>query len=209
MGLWGLRKVERLVAFHPERSSHVSIPTGAEDVWFENIGGNRLHGWFFLALGQPPVGTIIYFHGNGGNIQNVSPIGARFASRGFNVLLFDYRGYGQSEGWLDDEDALYADANAAYDYVVRERGLTSDSLILYGHSLGTAAATDLASRRTCAALILEAGLSSGSEMAKLVLPWLPQQLHFLARNRFDSAQKLVNVNCPVDHSWREGSDDSA
>jgi fermentation-respiration switch protein FrsA (DUF1100 family) len=195
--VWGLRKVERVVAFAPERSPHVTSPTGASDAWFVNPAGNRLHGWFFSANQTTPLATILYFHGNGGNIENVAAVGTRFAARGFNVLVFDYRGYGESEGILEDEDGLYADADAAYNYLIRERGLSPESLVLYGHSLGTAAAIDLASRRKCGAVISEAGPSSGSEMAKRVLPWLPTQLHFLARNKFDSAHKLRDVHCPV------------
>jgi hypothetical protein len=69
--------------------------------------------------------------------------------------------------------------------------------VLYGQSLGTAAVADLASRRECAAIILESGPSSASDMAAAALPWLPRKLHFLAKNRFDSARKLSLVHCPV------------
>jgi uncharacterized protein len=198
IGFFGLRKLEQSVAFHPERSEQNSaMPSGAEDVWFVNKSGNRLHGWFFQSRSAPAQATVIYFHGNGGNITNVGSIGDRFASQGFNVLLFDYRGYGRSEGYLEDENELYADADAAYDYVSRERNAAPNSIVLYGHSLGTTAAVDLAARRESAAIIVESGLSSGSDMTKVVLPWLPRALYFLARNRFDSKRKLDRVHCPV------------
>ena len=128
----------------------------------------------------------------------LDPISSRvLAARGFNALLFDYRGYGRSEGNLEDEQGLYADADAAYEYVVRERNAPTRAIVLYGQSLGTAAVADLAARRECAAIILESGLSSGSDMASAALPWLPRSLHFLARNRFDSAHKLSQVHCAV------------
>lgn len=198
--IFGLRRIERAVAFHPEhvRSGEAWVaPAGAEDVWFVNKDGNHLHGWYFLARTKPTKATIIYFHGNGGNVRNLGWVGERLAARGFNALLFDYRGYGRSEGDLEDEQGLYADADAAYEYVVRERNAPTRAIVLYGQSLGTAAVADLAARRECAAIILESGLSSGSDMASAALPWLPRSLHFLARNRFDSAHKLSQVHCAV------------
>ena len=195
----GLRQLERAIAFHPERyePSAWVTPAGAEDVWFPTSDGKRLHGWFFKADAKPAQATIIYFHGNGGNINGLGWLGERLAARGFNVLIFDYRGYGRSEGELEDERGLYADADAAYEYVVKARGVPSETIALYGQSLGTTAVTDLASRRRCGAVILESGLSSGSDMATAALPWLPRRLHFLAKNRFESARKLSQVHCAV------------
>jgi fermentation-respiration switch protein FrsA (DUF1100 family) len=198
--VFGLRQVERAVAFHPVHAQPGEtwiLPAGAEDVWFSTKDGHRLHGWFFKSKAAPAGTTIIYFHGNGGNIKNTGWLGEHLAARGFSVLLFDYRGYGRSEGYLEDEQGLFTDADAAYDYVTRERGVSPQKIVLYGHSLGTTAVADLAARRECAAIIMESGLSSGNEMAKVVLPWLPHQLFFLAKNRFDSAGKLPRVHCPV------------
>jgi fermentation-respiration switch protein FrsA (DUF1100 family) len=196
----GLRWIERTIAFHPEpyRPGQPWLkPSGAIDVWFTTADGQRLHGWFFSAASKPSTATVIYFHGNGGNINNVGWIGERLSTRGFDSLIFDYRGYGRSEGELKDEQGLYADADAAYQYLVKERGVLATRIVLYGQSLGTAAAADLAMRNKCGALILESGPSSASNMARTALPWLPTQLHFLAKNRFDSALKLASVECPV------------
>lgn len=195
-----LRKLERTIAFHPEPykpSAAWTVPAGAEDVWFVTTDGQRLHGWFFQPAAKLSNTTVIYFHGNGGNISNIGWVGERLAKRGFNVLVFDYRGYGRSEGELEDERGLYADADAAYEYVARLRGVPSHAIVLYGQSLGTAAVADLAARRECGAAILESGLSSGSDMASASLPWLPRKLHFLAKNRFESARKLSQVHCAV------------
>lgn len=197
---FGLRRVERAIAFHPEsiRPGEVwVVPAGAEDVWFVNKDGNRLHGWYFFARGGTANATIIFFHGNGGNVRNIGWFGERLAARGFNVLLFDYRGYGRSEGSLEDEQGLYADAEAAYDYVAKERGISAQTIVLYGQSLGTAAVTDLATRRGCKVIILESGMSSAKDMGSVALPWLPRSLYVLAKNRFDSARKLAQVHCPV------------
>lgn len=195
-----LRWFEHAVTFQPVRYDARlgwKQPTEATDVWLTTSDGLKLHGWFFSTHSAPAVATIIFFHGNGGNISNVGWVGQLLSSRGFNVLLLDYRGYGRSEGDVADEQGLYADAEAAYQYVTQTRGVAPESLVLYGQSLGTAVAADLASRKKCAALILESGFSSASDLAATVLPLLPRRLHFLSRNRFESAQKLAGVKCPV------------
>ncbi len=174
------------------------MPAGGEDVWFVGADGVRLHGWFVHAQGaQPADATVLYFHGNGGNINGLGWLAADLSRRSFNVLLFDYRGYGRSEGVVTDEHGLYADADAAYDYLTRERGVRPERLALYGQSLGTTAAVDVAARRSCAALVLESGLSSANEMAGAFFPWLPQRLRGFGQNRLDSARKLASVSCPV------------
>ncbi|HEY0079026.1 MAG TPA: alpha/beta fold hydrolase [Pyrinomonadaceae bacterium] len=202
LAVWALRRFERAVVFHPERYAAGDVwrvPGRGEDVWI-NVGeGERLHGWFVRAGGAEPAAaaTVIYFHGNGGNINGLGWVGEELSARGFDVLLFDYRGYGRSDGAVSDERRIYEDADAAYDYVVRVRGVSPRRVVLYGQSLGTTAAVDVASRRECAGVVLESGLSSASEMASLVLPWLPRALHRFARNRLDSARKLSQVSCPV------------
>ncbi len=195
-----LRAFEHAVTFHPLRYDDRAgwkQPTGALDVWLKTTDGVRLHAWLFEAKEQPALATIIYFHGNGGNISDVGWVGESLSSRGFGVLLLDYRGYGRSEGDVGGETGLYADADAAYEYVTKVRGVRPSRVVLYGQSLGTAVAVDLASRRQSAALILESGFSSASDLALTVLPILPRRLHFLAKNRFESALKLSTVRCPV------------
>ena len=199
-GLFALRQFEGAITFHPTRYAEGpewKLPSGAEDVWLAKVDGKRLHGWFVKAAQGTVRATIIYFHGNSGNITNVGWIGSALASRGLEVLLIDYRGYGRSEGEVTDENGINADADAAYDYLVKERGVKPERLVLFGQSLGTTAAADLASRRVCGALVLESGLSSASDMARVKLPWAPRWLAALARNRFESARKLAAVHCPV------------
>jgi fermentation-respiration switch protein FrsA (DUF1100 family) len=124
-------------------------------------------------------------------------MGQRFAKHGFNVLLFDYRGYGASEGDAAGESGLYADGDAAVAFVVNNKGVPPEQVVLYGHSLGTTVAVDVASRGNYGAVVLESGFSSASSIAASALPWLPTWLHFLGRNRFESARKLANVKSPV------------
>ncbi|HEU4714283.1 MAG TPA: alpha/beta hydrolase [Pyrinomonadaceae bacterium] len=195
--VYGLRSLEWHMTFHPVPldSNLRQPPPGATSVWFTTADGIRLHGWFFENQTNPA--TIIFFHGNTGNIGDVDWLGQRFHERGFNVLLFDYRGYGASEGDAENETGLYADGDAAVDFLINEKRVRPDQIILYGQSLGTTVVVDVASRRDVGAVILESGPSSASSMANHALPWLPQQLHFFGKNRFESAQKLAKVKAPV------------
>jgi uncharacterized protein len=197
--VYGLRSLEWHMTFHPVRMDHNlrRPPAGASDVWFKTADGLRLHGWFFENRIGPDNPTIIFFHGNGGNISNVGWLGQRFHERGFNVLLFDYRGYGASEGYAEDETSLYADGNAAIRFVLNEKGVNPHRLVLYGQSLGTTVVADIASKGEVGAVIIESGLSSASSIAGHALPWLPGAFHVLAKNRFESAQKLSRARAPV------------
>ena len=195
-----LRWFEHAVTFHPapyDGGIAWNLPVGAQDVWLTTADGIRLHGWFFQTEKTPARAAVIYFHGNGGNITNVDWVGERLAERGVDVLLLDYRGYGRSEGQIDGELGLYMDGDAAYDFITNTRGIDASKIVLYGQSLGTAVAADLASRRKCGAVIMESGFSSASELASNVFPWVPSRLHFLTKNRFESGVKLSQARCPL------------
>lgn len=198
--VFGLRWLEFAITFHPVRipsNQTLAVPAGAEEVWFTAADGTRLHGWFFQSESKPETATIIYFHGNGGNITNIDWVGQRLARRGFDVLLFDYRGYGKSEGEVGSESGLYADGDAALAFLINNKGARPEHVVLYGQSLGTTVAADIASRQSVGAVILESGLSSASSVGRTALPWLPPWLHFLATNRFESARKLAQAKAPV------------
>jgi fermentation-respiration switch protein FrsA (DUF1100 family) len=200
VGFFMLRRFEASVIFHPERAALGGmwrVPRGAEEVWFRNADGQKLHGWFFRASTQPAAATVVYAHGNGGNLSYCDWVGEALAARGFDVLLFDYRGYGRSEGETAGERGLYADADAAYDFVTKERGVPAGRVVLYGQSLGTAAVADVAERRDCGVLVLESGLSSAADMAGAIIPWLPRFVRGLTKNKLDTVSKLPRVRCPV------------
>jgi pimeloyl-ACP methyl ester carboxylesterase len=195
--VYGLRRLELSMTFHPVRltaDQRIAPPDGAEDVWVTAKDGTRLHGWYFSGS-EPSAPTIIYFHGNGGNISNVGWLGQSLVRRRFSVLLFDYRGYGLSAGTAANETDLYLDGEAAFDFVMNEK--RAERIVLYGQSLGTAIATETAARRPASALILESGFSSESSLASAALPWLPRFLHGVVRNRFESAEKLKRIRMPV------------
>lgn len=197
---FGLRTLESAITYHPVRYAPGpawQLPAEAEEVWFTAADGVKLNGWFLHAQGQPSLGTVLYCHGNGGNLTSVKKLAGQLVQRGLDVLIYDYRGYGRSEGQLSDEWALYRDGDAAYDYLTKGRGVRPEKLAIYGLSLGTTVAIDVASRHRCGALVVEAGLSSAREMATVAVPWLPGWMHWLARNRFESARKLAAVKSPV------------
>jgi fermentation-respiration switch protein FrsA (DUF1100 family) len=198
--VYGLRTLESMMTFHPEpmtEEERQSPPDSAESVWFNSADGTRLNGFFFESQSKPEIATILFFHGNGGNITSVSWLGERFAKHGFNVLVFDYRGYGASDGVAADESGLYADGDAAVAFLLSKKKVRPEQLVLYGHSLGTAVTSDVASRGHYGAVVLESGFSSASSVATTALPWLPRWLHFLGKNRFESARKLTNVKAPI------------
>lgn len=195
-----LRRVEQFMTHHPDRYSpgvEWTPPPNGEDVWINVANGQRIHGWFLKARQQPPLATILHCHGNGGNITNAGWYGVKLAEDGFDVLLFDYRGYGRSDGEVTDEWALNADGEAAYNYLLNERGVKPEKLVLYGMSLGTTVAIDVASRKPVGALVVESGLSSADEMGEFALPFLPGFVRRLAKNRFESFRKIASANCPV------------
>src|SRR4051794_16423053 len=127
--VYGLRRIEAAITFHPvryEANSHPA-PAGAEDVWFKTRDGLRLHGWLFRSEGTTSKPLVIYFHGNGGNITNIDWVARNLSNRRLDVLLFDYRGYGLSTGEATDEIGLYADADAAYEFAM-QRGYAANRI---------------------------------------------------------------------------------
>jgi fermentation-respiration switch protein FrsA (DUF1100 family) len=198
--VYGLRWLEWFTTFHPVRvgpNQRLTPPSGGENVWFKTADGYRLNGWFFESRTEPSTATVIFFHGNSGNISDVGWLGQWFAESGFNALLVDYRGYGASEGEPGSEWALYADGDAAVAFVVNEKRVRPEQIVLYGTSLGTTVVADVGSRHAVGALIIESGLSSASSLATHRFSWLPQPLHFLGKNGFESARKLGRAKAPV------------
>ena len=158
----------------------------------------RLAGWYVPCAGAR--GTVLMCHGNGGNIgDRLHPIGL-FHELGLNVLIFDYRGYGESAG-KPSEEGTYQDARAAWQYLVEKRNTPPDKIVVFGRSLGGAVAAGLAERVTpaaCAApaaLILEATFTSIVDMGARLYPWLPIRL--LSRYRYNTLARLEQIHCPV------------
>lgn len=175
----------------------VSITPQSWGLEYEEVGlgtsdGLILHGWYIPARGSDKV--LLFFHGNAGNISHRSDSIALFHRLGLNVFIFDYRGYGRSEG-APSEAGLYRDARAAWTYLIQDRGFAGKDVILFGRSLGGAVATRLASEVQPGGLILESTFSSARDMAEVVLPVL-SRLVFL-RFGFNTAARIKKVHSPV------------
>jgi fermentation-respiration switch protein FrsA (DUF1100 family) len=160
------------------------------DVWFEAEDGPRLHGWY--VPGRSPL-TLIWFHGNAGNISHRLENLHLFHDRlGIGVFIFDYRGYGKSQG-LPSEEGLYRDGVAALGAVGKETGQRPQELIYFGRSLGAAIAVEMALRLPPRALALETPFLSVQVMANRTLPGAG----YLLKHRYDSLAKLPRVRVPV------------
>lgn len=159
--------------------------------------GGQIHGWWLPGQGAPPL-TVLYLHGNAGNISTNLGRTALLRSLGVSVLTIDYRGYGLSSGPFATEHRLYEDAQAVYRFLHQERGIDPGQLVIYGHSLGGAITLDLAGRVPgLAALIIDASFTSMVDMVVLshYNRWFP--VRYLLTQRFDSLAKVPHLNLPI------------
>ena len=163
-----------------------------EDVEIVTADGVRLHGWF--VPGETARGTLLFFHGNAGNISHRLDSIALFQRMQLNVLIIDYRGYGRSEGRAS-ESGTYRDAEAAWFYLTETRGIEASAIIVFGRSLGASIAAWLASRQRPAGLILESGFSSVPSMAERLYPFLP--VRWLSNFRYDTRRYVGGIACPL------------
>lgn len=187
----------------PEAMSHPSKHglTGAEEVWLVTEDDVRIHAWWTPARSGED-GAVIYCHGNAESMATRAWIADRLSRRGFHVLLFDYRGYGLSQGRASEE-GMARDARAAWRHVVDQRGVAPARVVLMGHSLGSAVATRLALEVQAGKVGGPAGLVVGSpfpDMPSLFqhhAPWLPPFMRPRRKNRLDAGSKLGEVDAPV------------
>ena len=164
-----------------------------EEVWFAAKDGTRLFGWF-LEPPDPYAPVLVWAHGNAGNISHrLDPL-AELYRRGLGIFLFDYRGYGLSQG-DPSEEGLYLDVAAAYDFLATQKKIPAGRIIAYGTSLGGTVAGELACRREVAGLILETTFPSIEAVARSVFRGLPA--HLLIRARFELGRRLKEVHVPV------------
>ena len=139
-----------------------------------------------------PKGVVLYLHGNGGTLQEADVLAERFIRRKYDVVLLDYRGYGKSTGSITNEDALHQDVQAVYAYV-RQR-YQEDQIIIYGHSLGSGLAVQLAANTSPHMLILESAYLSMHDVVAQQMPYVPL---FLLKYPLRSDQWISKVRCPI------------
>jgi fermentation-respiration switch protein FrsA (DUF1100 family) len=163
-----------------------------EEVFFMTEDLVRLHGWW---IPHPAArGTVVYCHGNAGNISGRLSVARGLHERGVNVLLFDYRGYGLSRG-LATEEGTYRDACAAFEVArARHNDAEQPPIVALGASLGGAIAVELARRRPVRGLIVEGGFSSATDVGEHLFPQLP--VRWFTRFRYDAAARVPHLAMP-------------
>lgn len=163
-----------------------------EDAILDTEDGVRLHGWFIPH--QNASRTVLFFHGNAGNISHRRESVEIFHRLGLNVLIFDYRGYGNSEG-KPSEHGLYVDAMTAWQYLVQEKNISAQKIIIFGRSLGGVVGCNLATQVQPGALILESTFSSAKDMANTIFPVISRIMPM--RFEFNTEDYIKRVTSPL------------
>jgi len=193
---------EPRMLYHPDRT--IDQTPDQVGLHYENINlttsdGVNINGWFVPGENLAEDAhvtqfTVLFFHGNAGNISHrLEKIGI-FRDLGVDTFIIDYRGYGRSEG-QPNEQGTYHDAQAAYEYLTQQRKLAPRSIVAYGESLGCAIAADLASKVEVRGLVLEEGFSSTGDVGQGMFPFLP--VRYLVRNKYNTVGKLPGIHIPL------------
>jgi len=185
-----------------------------EKVFFKSDDGLMLSGWYIpaplevrteavsvqpgdsLLTGHAKGSelTVLFCHGNGGNIMhNLDSINILY-NLGLNCFIFDYRGYGNSEG-KPSEEGTYLDSRAAYKWLTKEKKISPDDIIVFGRSLGGSIAAELAGKVEVRALIIESAFTSYVDIGKKFYPYMP--VRWFASFRYETINYVKDVNCPV------------
>lgn len=195
VAMWWLYVGQRRRIYRPERDIVATPDTAGyeyEDIGLVTEDGVHLDAWF---VPRPEArGVVLFFHGNNRNMSRCMDSIDIFHDLGFSVFLFDYRGYGRSEG-RPDELGTYRDAEAAWRYLVEQRGVRSDEIVMLGRSLGAAVASWLAVRHAPRALVVESTFTSLPDIAAELHPYLPARR--LSRYEYPVRHNLRSVHCPV------------
>jgi len=193
-----MRWFEHSQVYHPSRffdATGAELGRPFEDVYFRTSDGFKLNGWFYPAdrgsTREPMVALIC--HGNAGNISHRLEMTGALLTTGINVFVFDYRGYGRSEG-SPSEEGTYRDGQAACEWL-KAKGFDETNIILFGESLGGGIAAELATRIQCAGLILQSTFTCIADIGADLFPWLP--VRWLNHIRYDTVSKLPRITVPV------------
>lgn len=199
LGLGCADRLVRFALFHPWKYAHELQGETFQEVWFHNSKKQKLHGCYFsyqkINPLETPVGTILYSHGNGENVSQLLNWADKMRSEyRCNVLVYDYAGYGKSEG-KPTAPGVLDDGLAALTYLNQQEGIMSEQVIVWGFSLGGSVAVDLASKHVVKALIVESSFTSLAEMSRVVVPLLPSE--YLLWEQLASIKKIGAVRCPI------------
>jgi fermentation-respiration switch protein FrsA (DUF1100 family) len=194
---------QRKLIYFPDRTrvepSQAGLPDVEEKV-LKTPDGQRIIVWYGKA--QPGQPTLLYFHGNGGGLVDRAERIRRFMNEGWGVYMMAYRGYSGSSG-VPTEASNIADARLAYGALVLE-GVSPESIIAYGESLGSGVAARVAVERPVGRLILEAPYTSAVAVGAKAYPYLP--VSYLLRDRYETDKVIKQVHVPllILHGERDG-----
>lgn len=167
----------------------------ADEFQLVGRGGEKTVGWYFRLPGASH--TVIFSHGNGGNMSTKLALIEGLLTVGLSVLAYDYSGYGKSTG-LPDTAKVCENAMDAYEFLVRQNAVKPEEIILYGESLGGAVSADLASKRSVCALIIQSAFLSLEEIAKEKMPLLQLYPEWLfPEPRLNTGRALEKLSLPL------------
>lgn len=209
VAVWAAIGLEGRALYHPDMTSYPSNPLAGvhdlefkariQDAYFTASDGIRLNGWFIPARDNKP--TVVFAHGNGGNLGDRWTVMRMFTDRGYGFLAFDYRGYGNSQG-IPEEQGLYRDMEAASRFLADEKQIPVQNQIALGGSLGSGVVVDVATRWPYKAVVIYAAYTSTPAVAAHLrnqhVPWLGFiPLQKLMRQQFNSLEKIEKVKSPL------------
>jgi uncharacterized protein len=202
-GLVYLHFHQELLVYQPfqgSRSSPDQYGVPFEDVRIRTQDGETLHAWYLTSPSSR--GTILYCHGNAGNITDRKPAIEGLLALRFDVFIFDYRGFGESTG-APTEAGTYLDAEAAWSYLVQERHVAPERIVIWGRSLGGAVATYLATKVSPKALVLESTFTSLPDLTD-ELYWIPDKSWVAVK--YPSLERIRNIRVPHFHAHSPDDD---
>jgi len=185
---------ERRAIYFPSynmNSNPSMIGLAYQDIYFDTEDGVKLNAWYIPA--KNPMATLLFCHGNGGNISHRLESIRLFNELNLNVFIFDYRGYGRSKGNITEQGS-YLDVKAAYNYILSHIEQDKNKIVIFGKSLGGAIAIDLAAKVEAAALISESCFTSVIRIAQEIYPFLP--VKWLCTIKYDSLSKIKTIPIP-------------
>jgi len=172
-------------------STPLSIGLFYEELTLRTVDGIDISAWYIPA--DAALGLVLFCHGNAGNISHRIDSIRIFHGLGLGVLIFDYRGYGRSQG-SPDEEGTYRDAEAGWDYLVKGLHVRPEKIVIFGRSLGSAVAAEIALRKQAGMLIMESGFTSVPDLGARFFPHLPVGL--ISRYQYASISKVGRIKIP-------------
>lgn len=163
-----------------------------ENVMFHTEDNIALNGWFVPS--ESAELTVLFFHGNAGNISDRLQTLQMLNELGLNVFIFDYRGYGHSEGH-PTEQGTYQDGIAAWNYLTSDRGIADSSIVIMGRSLGGSIASWVSARHHPAAAVIESTFTSAADIGADLYPWLP--VRWMIKYEYNTIENLKQIKSPL------------